>query len=132
LKPVYKYILLLALLNLLLLVTAYILDPIFELNLRRVDAFILSVGFFLIVGISLIIFFKGQSKEPESQTLHILVSVSLKFLLELVFALVWFFVAKKTSLESVLMFFVLYLCLTLFSIHVILKTLKNRVLKNLN
>jgi hypothetical protein len=31
-------------------------------------------------------------------------------------------------LASVLMFFVLYLCLTLFSISVILKTLKNKVL----
>jgi len=128
LKPVYKYILLLAFFNLFLLATAYILELIFKLNLRFADAFILSAGFFLIAGISLFIFFKGQSKEPDSQTLHILVAVSLKFLLELVFALVWFFVAKKTSLESVLMFFVLYLCLTLFSIHIILKTLKNRVL----
>jgi hypothetical protein len=89
---------------------------------------ILSTVFTLIAGICLIIFFKGQSKEPDSQTLYILVAVSLKFLLEIVFALVWFFVAKKTSLESVLMFFVLYLCLTLFSIQAILKTLKNRVL----
>lgn len=127
-KPVFKYILLLALLNLLLLATAYILDLIFELNLRIEDAFILSPVFFLISGITLVIFFKGQSKEPDSQTLYILAAVSLKFLLEIVFALVWFFVAKKTSLESVLMFFVLYLCLTLFSIQVILKTLKNRVL----
>jgi hypothetical protein len=35
-------------------------------------------------------------------------------------------------LASVLIFFVLYLCLTLFSLQVILKTLKNKALKNLN
>ena len=92
------------------------------------DIAILSTVFSLIALITLLIFFKGQTKEPDSQTLYILVAVSLKFLLEMVFALVWFIVAKKTSLASVLMFFVLYLCLTLFSILVILKTLKNKSL----
>jgi hypothetical protein len=42
--------------------------------------------------------------------------------------LLWFIVAKKTSLQSVLMFFVLYLTLTLFTLCVILKTLKHKVL----
>jgi hypothetical protein len=42
--------------------------------------------------------------------------------------LLWFIVAKKTSLQSVLMFFVLYLTLTLFTLWVILKTLKHKVL----
>jgi hypothetical protein len=126
LKPVYKYILLLTLLNLLLLTTAYILVSIFKVNLRLTDALVLSFAFSLIAGITLIIFFKGQLKEPDSQTLYILAAISLKFLLELVFALVWFIVAKKTSLASVLMFFVLYLGLTLFSIQIILKTLKNK------
>jgi hypothetical protein len=78
--------------------------------------------------INIVIFLKGQTKEPDSQTLYSLVAVSLKFLLELVLALVWFIVAKKTSLPSVLIFFVLYLTFTLFSIWVILKTLKNNSL----
>jgi hypothetical protein len=46
----------------------------------------------------------------------------------LVLALVWFFVAKKTSLDSVFAFFVIYLTLTLFSMLIILKTLKNKAL----
>jgi hypothetical protein len=46
--------------------------------------------------------------------------------------LLWFIVAKKTSLPSVLMFFVLYLSLTLFTLWVIMKTLKNKALHNLN
>jgi hypothetical protein len=46
----------------------------------------------------------------------------------MVIALIWFFVAKKTSLQSVLIFFVLYLALTLFSVLIILKTLKNKSL----
>ena len=124
----HKYCLQLLFLYILLLLSGYLLVSLAISKISLSAIVILSTVFTLIAGITLIIFFKGQSKEPDSQTLHILVAVSLKFLLELVFALVWFFVAKKTSLESVLMFFVLYLCLTLFSIHIILKTLKNRVL----
>ena len=124
----HKYFLQLLFLYILLLLIGYLLVSLVILKISLSAIVILSTVFTLIAGITLIIFFKGQSKEPDSQTLYILVAVSLKFLLEIVFALVWFFVAKKTSLESVLMFFVLYLCLTLFSIHIILKTLKNRVL----
>ena len=131
-RPIYKYILLLVLLNVLLLITTYFLVSIVKIHLNLTDAFVLSPSFSAIAIITLFIFFKGLAKEPDSQTLYILVAVSLKFLLEIVFALVWFIVAKKTSLASVLIFFVLYLCLTLFSLQVILKTLKNKALKNLN
>jgi hypothetical protein len=44
----------------------------------------------------------------------------------MVLALIWFIVAKKTSLISVVLFFVLYLALSLFSVWVILKTLKHK------
>jgi len=99
-----------------------------NLNLPGSDIAIPSSVFSLITLITLIIFLRGQKKEPESQTLHSLVAISLKFLLELVLVLIWFIVAKKTSLPSVLIFFVIYLTLTLFSIWVILKTLKNKSL----
>jgi hypothetical protein len=92
------------------------------------DLIITSSVFSVIALITLFIFLKGQTKEPDSQTLHSLVALSLKFLLEIFFALIWFFIAKKTSLQSVLIFFVLYLALSLFSIRVILKTLKNKAL----
>jgi len=124
----HKYFLQLLFLYILLLLSGYLLVSLAISKISLSAIVILSTLFTLIATITLIIFFKGQSKEPDSQTLYILVAVSVKFLLEIVFALVWFFVAKKTSLESVLMFFVLYLCLTLFSIRVILKTLKNKVL----
>jgi hypothetical protein len=128
LKSIYKYSLLLLLFNGLLSLIAYLLLPVIKLNFSFGDIVFLSFFFSVVAFITLFIFFKGHSKEPDSQTLHILVAVSLKFLLEIAFALFWFIVAKKTSLESVLMFFVLYLCLTLFSMQVILKTLKNKAL----
>lgn len=126
-KPLHKYILLLLLLNILLLGTGYFLFSVEILKIFR-DVAILSTVFSIIVLITLVIFLRGQTKEPDRQTLYSLVSVSLKFLLELVLALVWFIVAKKTSLPSVLVFFVLYLTFTFFSILVILKTLKNKSL----
>jgi hypothetical protein len=125
-----KYIFQLLVFNILFLAIVYLLSSVLNLNLNLKinDAFILSIVFSGISLITLLIFFKGQTKEPDSQTLYILVAVSLKFLLEIVFALIWLIVVKKTALSSVLMFFVLYLTLTLFTIFVILKTLKNKVL----
>jgi hypothetical protein len=128
LKPLHKYILLLLFLNILLLGTGYFLVSVANLNLFYSDIAILSSVFSIIALITMVIFLKGQTKEPDSQTLHSLISVSLKFLLEMVLAFIWFIVAKKTSLPSVLIFFVLYLTLTLYSIWVILKTLKNKSL----
>jgi len=128
LKPTYKYILLLLILNILLLLSGYLLVSLTELNILFSDIAILTSAFSIIAIIALVIFLRGQTKDPESQTLHSLVSLGLKFLLEMVLALVWFIVAKKTSLQSVLMFFVLYLALTLFSVLIILKILKNKSL----
>jgi hypothetical protein len=101
---------------------------VFKINFCFRDAIILSAVFSIISITTILIFFKGQSKEPDSQTLYSLVALSLKFLLDMIFALLWFIVAKNTSLPSVLIFFVLYLALTLFSIWVIVKTLKNKAL----
>lgn len=48
--------------------------------------------------------------------------------MELVLALVWFFIIKKTTAASLLLFFVLYLAFSLFSIFRMLNTLKNKSL----
>jgi len=128
LKLFHKYILLLLLLNILLIGTGYFLISKCSLSISFIEIPILSTLFSIIAFIILVIFIKGQTKEPDSQTLHSLVAVSLKFLLELILALIWFIVAKKTSLASVLIFFVLYLTITLFSVWVIVKTLKNKSL----
>jgi hypothetical protein len=97
-----------------------------ELTISLGSIIFLSFLFSIIAVITIIIFLRGQFKDPESQTLHSFVAIGLKFLLEMFLALVWFIVAKKTSLTSVLIFFVLYLTLTLFSVSIILNTLKNR------
>ena len=127
-KKVFKYFLPLLLFYVLLLLSGYLFVLVVNPKISLADIVILSTVFSLIALITITIFLKGQTKEPDKQTLYTLVAVSLKFLLEIVFALLWFILAKKTSLQSVLMFFVLYLALTLYTIWVIVKTLKNKVL----
>ena len=127
-KPIFKIIFILVIFNALLLLAGYIIGDVFRIAIHFYDISIVSFVFSVIALITISIFLKGQAKEPDSQTLHTLVALSLKFLLELIFALLWFFVAKKTALQSVLIFFVLYLALSLFSIMVLVKTLKNKAL----
>jgi hypothetical protein len=128
-KKLFRYILLL-IFSILIFAVAFMFFTTSEINIFLRDLAILSAFFALISLCSLIIFFKGQKKEPGSQILHSLVAVSVKLLLEMLLALGWFIIKKNTSLPSVLLFFVLYLTFTLFSVTVILKTLKNKPLEN--
>jgi hypothetical protein len=115
-------------LNVLVISTGYFLTKIVKLNLVFSNILILSLLFSVIGIVTFAVFLRGQKKEPASQTFHSLVAISLKFLLEIGLALIWFVAAKKNSLQSLLIFFVIYLTLTLYSVLVILKTLKNRSL----
>jgi len=128
LKPLIKYTLLLLLLNVLIGGSGYLFLIKTDSDLLLKNIVLLAGLFSVITLITLIIFLRGQSKEPDNQTMHSLVSVGLKFLLEMLLALVWFIVAKKNSLPSILIFFILYLTFTLFSIGIILKTLKKKSL----
>ena len=118
----------LLLFSLVIIFAGYLILTTLHLSLFLTDFLILSALFTFIILISVIIFRRGESREPRSQTMHTFVSLSLKFLLELVLTLIWFILAKKTSSGSVLMFFVLYLAFSLFLILNILKTLKNKSL----
>ncbi len=127
-KPVLRYIRLLAILECLFLAAGFFVISKSGIGISFGEIALLSVIFTLIALLTIIIFFRGQGKDPASQTMHSLVSVTLKFLLELILAFVWFFVAKKTALSSVVLFFVLYLAFTLFSALIMVKTLKNKSL----
>ena len=92
------------------------------------DLLILSSVFTVIIIVCIVIFTKGQSKAPQKGFMYTLVSMGVKLLLEMILAILWFVVAKKSNVEVVLMFFILYLPFTLFLILTILKTLKNKSL----
>jgi len=127
-KSLFRNILYLSALSLFIILAGYFILPGAGLGRYFNELTILTFVFLCICSISFVIFQRGQSRDPQSQTLHTLVSVSVKLLLEMVLALLWFFAAKKTSSGSVLMFFILYLTFSLFSVLLILKTLKNKSL----
>jgi len=128
LKIFFKKIFLLIVLESIILITGYLVFSNINTGLLLSDLIFLSVIFtFLTAGI-LLIFFNGQKRNADSQTMHSLVAIGLKFLIELVFAFLWFFVGKKTGLSDVILFFVLYLAFTLFLLMVIVKELKHKSL----
>jgi len=128
LKTLHKDIIILLILDLLILGSGYLLRSVTDMVIFYSDICILTILFSIISFVSLYIFHRGQTKEPDSQTLHTLVAMSTKFLFEMILALIWFIVIKKTSRQSVLIFFVLYLTITLFLVWNILKALKNKSL----
>lgn len=123
-----RYIQLLVLLEIIVLAAGWFIISEPGIGISFTETALLSVSLSFIALVTLLIFFRGRKREPAAQTMHSLVAVTLKFLLELVVALIWFFVAKKTGLPSVILFFVLYLAFTLFSILIMLKTLKDKSL----
>jgi hypothetical protein len=123
-----KYVLFLMAFNSLLIITGLLLKSLPAINLFYRDIIILSLLFSVISAVTLTIFFRGHKREPDSRTMHTLVAVSLKFLLDMILALLWFFICKKTSHTSVFIFFVIYLTLTIFTLFIILKILRYRSL----
>jgi len=128
LKLFLKKIFLLIVLESIILITGYLVFSNVNTGLLLSDLIFLSVIFTVLTAGILFIFYNGQKKNPDSQTMHTLVAVSLKFLIELVFAFLWFFVGKKSGLSDVILFFVLYLAFTLFLLMVIVKELKHKSL----
>jgi len=123
-----RYLISLLLIDLLTLLAGYLILALTEIALNFREIAFLVLCFFSITFISLFIFNKGQKKEVSSQTLHILTAIVVKMLLEMVLALIWFIVLKKTDPSTLILFFVLYLTFTLYSIVFMLKTLKRKSL----
>ncbi len=127
-KQYRKIFIRLLLFSILLLLAGLIILKVTGIKYLYPDLVFLIFFFSLITFTALTIFLRGQSRGPESQTLHSLFSFSLKFLLELVLTLIWLIVLKKTAAALVIMFFLIYLSFTLFLVYIVLKALKNKSL----
>jgi hypothetical protein len=68
----------------------------------------------------------GRNRKTEQQTLFTLAAVGLKFLLPAVLAVVWFAVLKKSSRADVILFFVVYLTISIATVVLIVKNLENQ------
>lgn len=105
-----------------------LLIKITEIEINPGDFLLLLFIFSLITLVYLILFIRGRKKSSEASTLHLLTATAVKLFSEMILALVWFVAVKKTGVESVILFFVLYLAFTLFSIMIVLNTLKTKSL----
>ena len=113
---------------LLIILSGYMLIEAVNIKLLLTDLLSLTFAFSAISIIAILIFIRGLNKDPAGRTMHLMVASTLKLLLEMFLALIWFLVVKKTYTASVLLFFVLYLAISLYSTFFMLKTLKSRPL----
>jgi len=123
-----KYLFPLFIFFLLILCGTLTVNSAFSLGMSVIPVIMLVFSFALSTLILLLIFKRGLALEPEANTMHTFAAVGIKFLFELFVALIWFVAAKKTSPEYLLLFFMLYLAFSIFSIIVIVKTLKKKSL----
>jgi len=119
--------------NLLLLLLAVdaaglILKEAFSLEYTILNLTIISFMFTVSSASALIIFFRGIKRDEKEQAMYSLLAISSKFIIELVMVLLLFVIAKKTSMTYIILFFVLYLTFSTFSIRTIMKTLKKKSL----
>jgi hypothetical protein len=101
-------------------------DKFFPSFLPAKDIIPLTAAFTLIAFAAMLLFFRGFVRNPEDSVFLTLVAVSLKMLLSLVLALLYFLVFKNTLTGSVILFFVLYLGFTLFVLFTFLNVLKKK------
>lgn len=89
----------------------------------------ITVTYLFLVGQAvLFLFFKGLKKSPGKGVIYTFVSVSAKFLLYLVFLVVFWLVTKNLTSDYLIVFFVLYLAFTFYVLTVMVKILKNKQL----
>ncbi|HSL86252.1 MAG TPA: hypothetical protein VK861_04910 [Bacteroidales bacterium] len=127
-KSVRSHIFYLLLLTIIITAAGFGIAAAAKINILPSDLIILPSLFAFVTLTAMMIFTIGTRKQPGIQTVISLVALGVKFILEMILALVWFFVAKKTGATNVVLFFLLYLAFTLFLIFVILNTLKTKSL----
>lgn len=123
-----KYHFFLTLLFLILIPGGWILTS--HTNIRfEFSEFAITVTYlFLVSQTVLYLFFKGLEKSPGKGVIYTFVSLSAKFIMYLVFLVVFWLVAKNLTADYLITFFVLYLAFTFFVLIVMVKTLKNKQL----
>lgn len=68
----------------------------------------------------------AKNHKPDVQALFTLAAVGLKFLLPAILAVVWFAILKKNSSADVILFFVVYLTISIATVVLIVKNLDNQ------
>ena len=118
-----------SILSLALILSGFILLHFFPGFPGKQAILILVISFFVLSVAVLTLNYLGSGKPPESQMLFNLGAIGMKFLFSAIIALLYFEVFKKSGLNNILLFFVLYLTFTVFLITIIIKDLKTNTIK---
>ena len=89
----------------------------------------LLVSYFFILSSAFLVSGIGEKKPADAQPVFTMAVIGLKFILVATLALIYFNVLKKAGLNNVVLFFILYLTFTTYLIISLVKTQKNRSLK---
>jgi len=116
-------------LSLSLLLAGLIINNLFPGTVEKSSLLILVILFFILSNIVLSITFFGSKKNPETQVLFNFGAIGVKFVLAAIIALLYFEAFKKSGLNNILLFFVLYLVFTIYLMVIIVKGLNTRTIK---
>jgi len=119
-----KSLSLLILLSLTVLAAGLLTGYFFPSFVNKQSLLIMVPFFFIVSALSLAIFFNAGRKDPDQKIVRTFVALSLKTILCLAFALIFFLVLKKKDSGTVILFFIIYLGFTLFVVFSMLNTLK--------
>lgn len=109
-----------------LVLVGLLLIPSFELEISIPD-FLLTMASVIVINlITYLIMHKGIRKNDKEGLVFLLGGIGLKFLLYLLFILLFWIATKNLSKAFILTFFALYLIFTFFTAGHLLKLLKNK------
>jgi len=128
-NPLIKRIVNTGILTLILAITGIILSRSYPLLFDRESITIMLVSMFLMSVLIHILIHAGENRETDVQTMLSLAAIGAKFILSALLALVYFKVFKKYGMNNILLFFVVYLCFTVYTVIVTVKALNIRSLK---
>ena len=110
----------------LLALLGIVLIPRIHLEVPLVD-FLITLGSLIIINlITYLIMYKGIQKNNKEGIVYLLGGIGVKFLLYLMFILLFWIATKNLSKAFILTFFALYLMFTFFTAGHLLKNLKNK------
>lgn len=92
---------------------------------KATDALVILPAFLLIFILVLTVSHAGSGKKADTRGFFTLSAIALKFFLPATLAVIWFEVLKNTTYADVLLFFIVYLSLSITAVLLIIRNLKN-------
>lgn len=103
-----------------------VLIPRFHVEISLLDFLVMLGSVIMINLITYLIMFNGIQRSSKEGVVFLLGGIGVKFLLYLLFILLFWIATKNLSIAFIITFFTLYLIFTFFTAGHLLKLLKNK------